>query len=57
MLMPSIFSDNFVDDFFDMPFRPTRTSIHNNELMKTDVKETDGVYELSISLPGVKYAL
>ena len=55
MMMPSIFGENLIDDFFgyDYPFgRYQRTDV--NSLMKTDVKEHDDGYELEISLPGYK---
>ena len=56
MLMPSIFRTNVFDDFFDEPFKdfarvPARSQ---TELMRTDVKELDNGFELSIALPGVK---
>lgn len=56
MLMPSIFRTNVFDDFFEDPFKdfarvPARPQ---NELMRTDVKELDNGFELSIALPGVK---
>ena len=56
MLMPSIFRTNVFDDFFEDPFKdfarvPARPT---NELMRTDVKEKDDGFELSIALPGVK---
>ncbi len=58
MLMPSIFGENLLDDFFDFG-RPVRrnTNVPMNrpvELMKTDVKETETGYELEINLPGYK---
>ena len=61
MLMPSIFGENLFDEMMDFPFNDrffTRRSPfggnNRTELMKTDVRETDGVYELSIELPGFK---
>ena len=61
MLMPSIFGENLFDEMMDFPFNDrffTRRSPfggnNRTELMKTDVQETDGVYELSIELPGFK---
>ena len=36
MLMPSIFGENFMDDFFGVPER-TYTQSAQNALMKTDV--------------------
>ena len=64
MYMPSIFNDSLFDDFFDFG-RPMRTlrgegrrenaprfnSIMTN-VMKTDIKENDGAYELAIDMPG-----
>ncbi len=49
MLMPSIFGENLLDDFFDFPFDGRRT-----EMMSTDIKDTDTGYEITMSLPGVK---
>lgn len=60
MLMPSIFGENLFDDFMDFPFEreffrgtPSRRT-SSQPLMKTDVKELDGSYELDIDLPGYK---
>lgn len=56
MLMPSIFKENLLDDFFTFPETPVRTfdfTLNGNGLMKTDIKETDGSYEFDISMPGV----
>ena len=56
MLKPSnnslsrIFGENLIDDFFGYPFSSYKET---NELMKTDVKELDGAYEIDMSLPGV----
>lgn len=52
MLMPSIFNDNLFDDFFDFNYRTFRYD--TTELMKTDIKETDNGYEVTMNLPGVK---
>lgn len=58
MLMPSIFGENLIDDFFEDFARPVRRSMNYGApaagIMKTDVKETDGGYELNIDLPGYK---
>ncbi|MCI7323490.1 MAG: Hsp20/alpha crystallin family protein [Lachnospiraceae bacterium] len=51
MLMPSIFRENLLDDFMDSAFS---TNYSAGSLMKTDVKEKDGNYELTMDLPGVK---
>lgn len=52
MLMPSIFNDNLFDDFFDFNYPTLRYD--TTELMKTDIKETDNGYEVTMNLPGVK---
>ena len=49
MLMPSIRNDLF-DDFFG----PSFFSKSAESVMKTDIKETDGAYELTVDLPGFK---
>ena len=63
MLVPSIFSDNFFDDFFEFPFIDDREERnaerklyghHAANLMKTDIKEFDDKYEVEIDLPGFK---
>ncbi len=57
MLVPSIFSDNFIDDFFDDfsgPARPMHGLHTPTAIMKTDVRETEKGYELDIDLPGYK---
>ena len=63
MLFPEVFGrNNFdaFDDFFNSPFdrqfdRPDRMPPHPPvQVMKTDVKETETGYELSVDLPGVK---
>lgn len=51
MLMPSIFARDLFDEVFDSRFYGHH---QNDGLMRTDVKETDQGYELSIDLPGVK---
>ena len=58
MLMPSIFRTNVFDDFFEDPFkdftRMNAPSRPTHELMRTDVKEMENGFEVSVSLPGVK---
>ena len=58
MLMPSIFGENLFDEFFDDFVRPPRRVVRYNTpstpIMRTDVKETEGSYELDIDLPGYK---
>lgn len=54
MLMPSIFGESLIDDFFDYPERSFSFRTSNaNGLMKTDIKEKKDGFELSIALPGV----
>lgn len=61
MMMPSIFGENLFDDFmndFAFPAFPnidkTLYGKHAKNMMKTDVKETEGGYEVDIDLPGFK---
>ena len=60
-MLPSIFGENLFDDFFSDPFEmmmpQSRNPLygkHAKNLMKTDVRETEGSYELDIDLPGFK---
>ncbi|WP_026492153.1 Hsp20/alpha crystallin family protein [Butyrivibrio sp. XPD2002] len=59
MLAPSIFEERLFDDLFNFPdFRDLNHmerklyGRHADRLMKTDVKEEDNQYEVSIDLPG-----
>ena len=54
MLVPSLFTDNFVDDFFKDTFKPSRFHATSNVLMSTDVKEFKDHFELALELPGFK---
>ena len=58
MLMPSIFGKNLFDDFFgDFAFPDIDKTFygkHANNLMRTDVRETDTSYMIDIDLPGFK---
>ena len=61
MLVPSIFGDNLFDDFMDFPFEDDFWGRKNplygknaKRMMKTDIRETDGSYELDVDLPGFK---
>ena len=58
MLMHSIFGENlFNDDWMDFGFPEVDKALygkHANNVMKTDVKETDTGYEVDIDLPGFK---
>ena len=62
MLMPSIFGEDLFDDFMrDFPFyddkqaRRAEKKLYGHRgrnLMKTDIRETDGSYKLEMDLPG-----
>ena len=64
MLMPSIFGESLLDDWFDFPFEQMEREgkkmekklygHHAKNIMKTDVKEKDDSYELTMDLPGFK---
>ena len=62
MLIPSIFGENlFDDDWMDFPFERDFWGRKNplygknaNKIMKTDIREHDGGYELDVDLPGFK---
>ncbi len=54
MLVPSIFEDNFVDNFFDDMFRFPFDTIQRSKVpgMNVDVQEFDNGYQMDIELPG-----
>ena len=58
--MPSIFVENLFDDWmdsFEEEFFGRKNPLygkHAKNMMKTDVRETDGTYEVDIDLPGFK---
>ncbi len=68
MLMPSVFGENLLDDFFEdfagFPFydngkqaRKMQKQLYGrkgDKLMRTDVRETDSEYILAVDLPGFK---
>ena len=54
MLMPSIFGESLLDDFFDDAFDDYGYGRNTSGLMKTDIKDTDQGYEITMNLPGVK---
>lgn len=65
MLLPRVFSEDLFDDFFedDFPFfdnragRDVEKKLYGRRaknLMKTDIKELEGAYELVVDLPGFK---
>ena len=60
MLMSGIFGENLFDDWMGFPMRELANvdrrlyGKNASHIMKTDVKETDGTYELEVDLPGFK---
>ena len=60
MLAPSIFEENFIDDLFGFPmkeFDDMERKLYGrkaNRMMRTDIREKDNTYEVSIDLPGFK---
>ena len=60
-MLPSIFGENLLDEFFDEPWEKSLFGARNplygkhaKNLMKTDIRETENTYELDIDLPGFK---
>ncbi|MCM1541748.1 MAG: Hsp20/alpha crystallin family protein [Blautia sp.] len=58
MLMPSIFGESLLDDFFGDLNGSARNNMRypapSNSIMKTDIKESENDYEINIDLPGYK---
>ena len=61
MFYPTLFKNDLFDDFFNFPSFRDADNIerklygkHANGLMKTDVHENEGNYELDIDIPGFK---
>ena len=57
IMVPSIFGENMLDDFFDGGFFGAHNPLYGKNakyLMKTDIREMDDSYELSVDLPGFK---
>ena len=54
MLLPSIFGDNLFDNFMDdmFPASGRKTFKTMPSIMRTDIKETEDQYVLSVELPG-----
>lgn len=56
-MVPSIFGENMLDDFFDGGFFGAHNPLYGKNakyLMKTDIREMDDSYELAVDLPGFK---
>ncbi|MDO4340235.1 MAG: Hsp20/alpha crystallin family protein [Eubacteriales bacterium] len=54
MLLPSMFTESLFDDFFTSPHYKRSYSSNVHEMMKTDIKDQGNVYEMTMSLPGVR---
>ena len=65
MLAPSIFEENFIDDLFGFPYMKEFGDMEHDmerklygrkasRMMKTDIREKDDNYEISVDLPGFK---
>ena len=61
MMLPSIFGENLFDDFMTTPWereffggKNPLYGKHQKNIMKTDVREKEDVYEVDIDLPGFK---
>ena len=57
MLMPSILKDNIFDNWMDFSFPDIDKNLYgarSQNVMKTDIRETEQGYELDIDLPGFK---
>ncbi len=60
-MLPSLFGESLFDDWMALPFRSFESDLdhklygkHAARVMKTDLKEHDEGYELSVDLPGFK---
>ena len=60
-MLPSIFRESLLDDWFDFPFENEFFGKKNplygknaKNMMKTDIREHEAGYELDIDLPGFK---
>jgi HSP20 family molecular chaperone IbpA len=53
--MPSIFGENLFENWMDFSFPDVDKALYGKNtknMMKTDVKETEGGYEVAVDLPG-----
>ena len=60
-MLPSLFGESLFDDWMGFPFRGFETDVdrklygkHAARVMKTDLKEHENGYELTVDLPGFK---
>ncbi len=57
MLVPSVFGRDIFDDLMDFSFPSVDRELygkHAKNVMKTDVRELEGSYEIIVDLPGFK---
>ncbi len=65
MLAPSIFEENFIDELFGFPYLKEFDGMEHDmerklygrkasRMMKTDIREKDDNYEISVDLPGFR---
>ena len=54
MLFPTVFRNNFFDDFDDFMDFPAIRNRNTGSLMKSDVKDAGDHFELSMDLPGFR---
>ena len=54
MLLPSIFGESLLDEFFDHPHQRSHYQSHVPEMMRTDIKDLGNAYEMTMNLPGIK---
>ncbi len=57
MMMPGIFRENLFDDWMDFSFPNYDKAVYGGgtqNIMRTDVKETEQGYEVDIELPGFR---
>lgn len=53
MFMPSLFRENLLDDFFQVPgFTRASRAFASEGVMHTDIKETGSGFEIAMNLPG-----
>lgn len=58
MLMPSIYERNFIENFFEDFAKPARNFVKHSSIptgtMRTDIKENEKEFEITMDLPGFK---
>ena len=52
--MPSIYGKDLFEDLFDRSFGRPFAGFKADQMMRTDVKDTENGYEVTIDMPGVK---